>query len=98
MKRAVLGFALLVGALSLSGCSDPEGFIVFQSTSCSCVVGQIQVEVDGRAAGSLNCGSSLTVPVEPGSHTVFAEDLTGTWGPASVTVEDDQEFTYRLTC
>jgi hypothetical protein len=71
--------------------------VVAGSGACSCWIGTITVYVDGSAAGSLTCTSSVRVSASPGTHTLRLCDRTECITRV-VTVPTGGVVTLTLTC
>lgn len=98
-RRTFTGAAVVFVLAMLGGCGQPEeGVIDFVSPTCSCVDGNINVRVDGVSQGIMVCGTTLSIPVDAGNHTVEATDRTGGWGPSAVSVDEGATFRYELSC
>jgi hypothetical protein len=102
-RRAFLSGVALAAAGALSGCGDDgpsNGFIEFRSGANlrSCAVGSIRLFIDGSERGSMNAGESRTFPVDPGSHSVEARDVTGSWGPSTFSPRAGETAVFTLNC
>ena len=102
-RRAFLGGVAATAASALSGCGSDapsNGFIEFRSGTnlTFCAVGTIRLIIDGAERGSMNAGESRTFPVNPGSHTVQARDLTGSWGPSTFSPRAGETSVFTLNC
>ena len=95
---AVCAAALLTACGSDSPSGPDEGTVTFTSTSCSCVAGTIRAFVDGVQVGTLGCNASFSTRVSTGTHTLTAEDNTGSWGPQAVTITRGGTQTFNLNC
>jgi hypothetical protein len=92
--------ATAAGAISGCGGDQSDAFIEFRSGANlrSCAVGAIRLIIDGSERGTMNAGESRTFPVSPGSHSVEARDLTGSWGPQTFSPRAGETATFTLNC
>lgn len=103
-RRSFISGTATAALATLAGCgglTEPDnGFIEFRSGAVLsiCAVGTIHLFIDNAEVGTMSAGQSRSFSAKPGSHTVKANDNTGSWGPQSVTVTSGATVGYTLNC
>lgn len=78
---------------------NPAAFLSVKGPKCSCVLGSVDILVDGRSLGQVACDATLLIEVVPGEHTVTGGGKVGvTWQEHSISVNSGTTSPVDLGC